>query len=228
MGLHFEIDKRYSQTLVQIYIVFTFASGIPLLYVVGIVCLFMSYWTDKYLFLRLYRKPPLYDDGMAVRARSLLKFAILIHCLMSLYIYSNDEILRYQENNSIVGALRQRANNVLDSLLGVDLAYLERELYENVKGLENYMTLHKAHSLLYMLGLIVFACVVLLEEVFGVVSYIGRLFSLCLRLDATDKQLLEMWNSQLSTMKSRLSRIQPDGAQPAGAQEDITATEGPL
>lgn len=70
-----------------------------MLYPVGMLCAYMCYWTDKYLFVRLYQKPPLYDDLMAAQAIKLIKFALFIHCFASLYMYSNDEILSYVRQN---------------------------------------------------------------------------------------------------------------------------------
>jgi hypothetical protein len=73
----------------------TFSGGIPLLYPVGMLCSFMCYWTDKFLFMRLYRKPPLYDNGMAVRAGSIIKYSIVMHIIVSLYMYSNEQMFYY-------------------------------------------------------------------------------------------------------------------------------------
>ena len=47
----------------------TFGAAMPIMYPLGFVCAFFNFWIDKILFLRVYRKPPLYDDLLAVRAR---------------------------------------------------------------------------------------------------------------------------------------------------------------
>ena len=95
MGIRFDIDKRYSQILSQVFIIMTFSGGIPLLYPVGMFCSIMCYWTDKFLFVRLYRKPPLYDGAMAQRAGDIIKYSIIIHTMFSLYMYSNEQIFTY-------------------------------------------------------------------------------------------------------------------------------------
>jgi hypothetical protein len=116
LGRNFEMDKRYSQVLSQILIIMTFAGGIPLLYPVGMCCAFACYWTDKLLFVRLYRKPPLYDNGMAVRAGSIIKYSIVIHVLFSLYMYSNEEIFSYVQSNATLAWARGVAGTVLEKV----------------------------------------------------------------------------------------------------------------
>jgi NhaP-type Na+/H+ or K+/H+ antiporter len=96
--------------MVQIFIVMTFSAGMPFLYPIGMFCIFAGYWIDKYLFLRLYAKPPLYDEGMANRARNLLKFSLVIHVLISIYTYSNDDVFHYLEKPDSVFSIRSKVD----------------------------------------------------------------------------------------------------------------------
>lgn len=179
MGAEYEIDKRFAQILSQIFIVLTFASGMPLLYLVGMICCFTSYWTDKILFLRLYKRPPLYDDGMTVRARKILKFSIIVHCLMSVYMYSNDTILNYKRKNDVYYWIDRNIDGFLESGFGTSLSELKIEVMEKARTLNEYFSLYKSHSLLYMFGLFWFTIIVLLEEIFGFLSAIGTALSYC-------------------------------------------------
>lgn len=72
-----------------------FATGLPILYPIGFISIIFIYWTDKMLFLRLYKKPPLYDGDLADRALVMIKLSLLIHIILSIYIYSNNDILTY-------------------------------------------------------------------------------------------------------------------------------------
>lgn len=65
MGPEMEMDKRYSVIISQIFIVMTFSGGLPILYPIGILCAFSTYWVDKWLFVKFYRRPPIYDCKMA-------------------------------------------------------------------------------------------------------------------------------------------------------------------
>ena len=46
-----------------------YSSGMPMLYPIGFVSFFVTYWVDKFLFLRVYKKPPRYDMTLASKAR---------------------------------------------------------------------------------------------------------------------------------------------------------------
>lgn len=55
-GPEFILQLRYSQILAQIFITITFSSGLPILYSITFVSLFISFWVDKFLMLRFFRK----------------------------------------------------------------------------------------------------------------------------------------------------------------------------
>lgn len=166
--------------MAQVFIIMTFSSGIPLLYPVGLVCQGVSYWCDKYLVLRLYRTPPQYDDAMAARVRNLIKMSIICHCLMSMYIYSNDQILHYQNRNSVVASVRTFTERAIENL-GGSAAFEQLDAQRH--GWREYMYFYSSHSLLYFYGLIFILILVLLEEVFGGISMFGKFFSFVTRMD---------------------------------------------
>ena len=49
MGPEFPVEDRYSQVLALIWITFMFSAGLPLLYPIAMVTLFIMYWVDKVL-----------------------------------------------------------------------------------------------------------------------------------------------------------------------------------
>jgi len=64
----------------------------PFLNIVGFLALFLIFWTDKYLILRHYKKPPLYDNGLNDRVIEILPVAVFIHCLLAFYMYGCPDI----------------------------------------------------------------------------------------------------------------------------------------
>ena len=81
MGPQFLIEIRYSQIIASFYIVMTYSAGMPLLYLISMLQIYLMYWVDKYLcklnlllncylVLRFYRKPPRYGAEMAEVALS--------------------------------------------------------------------------------------------------------------------------------------------------------------
>ena len=55
-GPEFILQLRYAQILSQIFITMTFSSGIPILYLITLIRFIISYWVDKFLMLRYFRK----------------------------------------------------------------------------------------------------------------------------------------------------------------------------
>jgi hypothetical protein len=70
-----------------------YSSGIPILYFVGAVYFFITYWTDKYLIFDLYRKPEFLDHELALRSLDWYKYAIILHFLGGILMFSNQHIL---------------------------------------------------------------------------------------------------------------------------------------
>lgn len=90
IGPEFLIDQRYSIVMCIAFTVMTYGIGMPLMYPIGMMFMISVYWVDKYLFLRFYRKPPMYDVVMNQTCVSIFNYSIVIHGMISLYVFSND------------------------------------------------------------------------------------------------------------------------------------------
>lgn len=66
-----------------------YSSGMPLLYLISMVQYFMTYWVDKFLFLRFYKTPPRYGMEMSEVVRKIMVIGILVHFAFGFYMYSN-------------------------------------------------------------------------------------------------------------------------------------------
>ncbi|KAJ8574940.1 hypothetical protein ON010_g4271 [Phytophthora cinnamomi] len=100
-GPKFDLAARYAQSLTSIFITYMFSAGMPLLHFIGFGAMIMTYWADKFTFLRIARSPPLYDSKLASAAGSLLPYAVLMHCLVAMWMFSNDRIFEYESDVSI-------------------------------------------------------------------------------------------------------------------------------
>lgn len=96
IGPEFLIEVRYSQVLTSFFILMIYSSGMPLLYLVGVVQFCTMYWVDKFLFVRVYRKPPSYGMELASIARSVIVYAIILHLCFGFYMFSNSAIFTYE------------------------------------------------------------------------------------------------------------------------------------
>ena len=64
-GQQIEFDNRFSQLIAMIWVIMMFSAAIPVLYLAGFVLCFVIFWTDKTLFLKLYRIPPRHGSDLA-------------------------------------------------------------------------------------------------------------------------------------------------------------------
>ena len=184
IGPQMDISRRYSQILAQMFIVLTFSSGMPLLYPIGMACVFVTYWVDKWLFIRFQSIPPMWDGQMSMAARRALKFAIIIHCVMSIYIYSNEDIFSYEEVSaeSKFGKLNKNVDKLILYFTGIKLRKIAEDIDE-IEGLDPYVTFSTGHIILYCLGLFLILIIAILEEVFGFLTYLGECLQFVFRID---------------------------------------------
>ncbi|CDW91797.1 UNKNOWN [Stylonychia lemnae] len=79
-GTMFLIEYRYSQILSTLFTIMMYSSGIPILYIIALFSFFFQYWFDKLFYL-------------SNATRALMKFSLILHFIIGLYMYSNSSIL---------------------------------------------------------------------------------------------------------------------------------------
>ena len=72
MGPEFLIEVRYSQIMTFFFITMIYSSGIPVLYIISFLQYIAMYWTDKFLFLQMYRTPPRYGIELSDKSRNIM------------------------------------------------------------------------------------------------------------------------------------------------------------
>jgi hypothetical protein len=81
------------------YVVMLYGSGIPILYIIAAAFFFITYWVDKQIVFNHYRKPELYDESMAINTLSWFKYAIVLHLIGGILMYSNSYILPIKDED---------------------------------------------------------------------------------------------------------------------------------
>jgi len=84
----------------MIWVIMMFAAAIPVLYLAGFLLCFVTYWTDKTLYLKFYKVPPKYGSGLVQKARGIIEWSLLCHLFMGLYMLSNPEIFTSAEDDN--------------------------------------------------------------------------------------------------------------------------------
>ncbi|CAM9253148.1 unnamed protein product, partial [Laminaria digitata] len=100
-GSRFQISERYTDTTKTIFACLVYTPVFPLAMWLCIAALTLSYWADKYLFMRVWQtpQPPGNNGRVAKLARRHLALAVLAHCVLALYYYAGwpfDQICRFE------------------------------------------------------------------------------------------------------------------------------------
>ena len=84
---------RYAQVLSTIFVTFTYSSGMPILYLLNIVILFIQFWVDKWLLFNYYRKSEFFTRHLSQSIVKLLPWAVALHILFGLIVFSTPYLL---------------------------------------------------------------------------------------------------------------------------------------
>jgi hypothetical protein len=84
----FKLPEQYAQMLNTCFSALFFCSGMPALLHVAALDLGLLYLTDRWLFYSAYRKPPAYDEALAVQASAALRWALPLHLLMAMWAFT--------------------------------------------------------------------------------------------------------------------------------------------
>jgi hypothetical protein len=137
-GPEFQLNYKYTQVLVTIYVCWMYAISMPLLPVLGALSCYITYWVDKFLFCNYYRTPPMYSDSMSKTSTSLLGYLVILHLVMSLWMMGCEEIfqgepLSGQKHPTQLG-YGIRSSTLGETLLKEHLLPLELALFVFVAG----------------------------------------------------------------------------------------------
>lgn len=87
------MEFRYANILVVVLITMMYSPGLPVLYPIALGFFFVTYHVDKCMLLRMYRKPVLFDNKLALDILFWFKMAMVFHALMGIFMFSNPKIL---------------------------------------------------------------------------------------------------------------------------------------
>ena len=119
-GPQFDLACRNSQVLNLVFTSYLYSSAMPFLNIITMVALFCLYWTDKYLVLRHYKKPPLLSYHLNDAAIKFIPFMIILHCSFAIYMFGSEDIFptKVYEKNGKVLIRKNAISNRLVSIPG--------------------------------------------------------------------------------------------------------------
>lgn len=96
---------RYAQVLSTIWVTLAYSSGMPMLYILNFLILFVQYWVDKILLFNYYKKTSKFTRHLSRSVVNLLPWTLVLHALFGMMIYSfpyiwKSEVRPWFGNNS--------------------------------------------------------------------------------------------------------------------------------
>ena len=95
-------EFRYSNMLAVLSVTFLYSSAMPILYILASWFFLLTYWIDKWLLFRYYRKPVMFNTYLPMQTARWFKFAFICHVIGFLCTYSNSDIIplpfKYKKN----------------------------------------------------------------------------------------------------------------------------------
>ncbi|CAM9129404.1 unnamed protein product [Chrysoparadoxa australica] len=86
-GSLYSLAERYTAMIKTVYLAIFFAAVVPTGLFITALALLVTFCTDKYLLLRQWAQGPMLDDRLARRVPSQLMFAIMVHVVLTSYMY---------------------------------------------------------------------------------------------------------------------------------------------
>ena len=92
-GAEFMFEFRYSNMLTVLSVAFLYSGALPIMYPVAAIFFFITYWMDKCLLFRCYKKPIKFDNYLAKGTLRYFKYIIMGHMIGFLFMYGMTPIL---------------------------------------------------------------------------------------------------------------------------------------
>ena len=96
----FRVAEHYAVVLNSVCITLIFSVAIPLVLPVGCLSFALLYWSHKWGFIRLYRRPPVLDQTLASVSASLLLGAAAVHLAFTLWLLSGPALADHSSSSS--------------------------------------------------------------------------------------------------------------------------------
>ena len=78
-GAEFMFEFRYSSMLVVLSVAFLYSGGLPVMYPVAAIYFLITYWMDKCLLFKCYRRPVHFNTYLAKHTLHYFKYILLLH-----------------------------------------------------------------------------------------------------------------------------------------------------
>ena len=84
---------KYAIILNITFVTFMYGFGLPILFPVAILSMFILYLVEKTMLYYSYQSPPMYDESTYNMVLNILKFAPIFYCAFGYWMCSSNQLL---------------------------------------------------------------------------------------------------------------------------------------
>ena len=88
-GKEFKGEKAYSRMMSTLFVILMYSSGMPILYFIGCMFYFVTYWVNKFLLINYYKKSTTLTRTIPLFAMDFMKYSLFMHSFVSLLMLTN-------------------------------------------------------------------------------------------------------------------------------------------
>lgn len=104
-GPPFMLSIRYATVLATFFVCFTFSTGMPVLYYCAYFNMIITYFVDKYMFVRVCQQPIHLSQDVGRVGTSILYIALLVHICCAFWTLSNSDLFSGTTGTNTVSSL---------------------------------------------------------------------------------------------------------------------------
>ena len=93
----FEGEKAFSRMMSIVFVIFIYSSGMPILYLVGAFFCGITYFTNKFLILKYYKRSTTITRTVPLTMIKYLNLALLLHMIFGLFMLTQSNPFEVKE-----------------------------------------------------------------------------------------------------------------------------------
>ena len=91
-GPTYLIQSKYSQVLLMVFVTFLYGLFLPAMFIIAFVAMFNFYFIETLALAKWYRKPPMLDGVLDLRANHLMRYAPIFFFLLGYWAMGNTQM----------------------------------------------------------------------------------------------------------------------------------------
>jgi len=107
------------------FVIQMYSSGMPILYLIGLIFYLVTYCVNKFLLIYYYQKSRTLTRTIPIFTSEYLKYGLLLHLIVSCFILTNSTAFKTKDKNGSMGTLLDVSEN-LDKISHNEESVLEK------------------------------------------------------------------------------------------------------